>query len=58
MLVGSELCCRKGAKKMARGEIAESSFEYLLCEILALDPPNTQEIEQVVFLHFSFRLMF
>jgi hypothetical protein len=32
---------------MARAEIAESSFEYLLCEILALDPPNTQEIEQV-----------
>lgn len=30
-----------------RAEIAESSFEYLLCEILALDPPSTQEIEQV-----------
>jgi hypothetical protein len=34
-------------KMMARAEIAESSFEYLLCEILALDPPNTQDIEQV-----------
>jgi hypothetical protein len=34
-------------KIMARAEIAESSFEYLLCEILALDPPNTQDIEQV-----------
>jgi hypothetical protein len=46
--------CLQDFLLMARAEVSESAFEYLLCEILALDPPDAPDLDQVKILLYFF----